>query len=133
MNFFFPHSDSRCWCYVSDLSSFTPRYIDIWVKIRHFPSSVKLSLRHASFFLRLKAADSIFDQLSFSRQVWRYVASVTRSWLRAPSTACQSPAEYINARLSAYSYFCKRLMSAGCRCRCYIGGGPRLVPVECCF
>ena len=40
----FPCSDSRCLWYVSDLSSFTPRYVGIWVKDRHFPSSETLSL-----------------------------------------------------------------------------------------
>ena len=40
----FPHSDSRFRWYVRELSSFSPRYVGIWVKNRHFPSSVKLSL-----------------------------------------------------------------------------------------
>ena len=86
----FPRSDSRCRWYVSDLSSFSPRYVCIWVKGRHFPSSEMLSLHPASLLYRWKAADTVFDQLSFSHQVWRYAASVTRSWLRTPSTACQN-------------------------------------------
>ena len=40
-------------------------------------------------------------------QVWRYATSVTRSWLRAPLMACQSPAEGINSSSSAYAYFCE--------------------------
>ena len=60
----FPISDSRCWWYISDLSSFTPRCVGMWVKDRHFPSSEALSLRLASLLFRGKAADTIFDQLA---------------------------------------------------------------------
>ena len=41
----FPHSDSSCRWYVSNLFSFTPRYVSIWVNGRHFLSSEMLSLR----------------------------------------------------------------------------------------
>ena len=39
-----PCSDSRCRWYVSNLSNFTPRYVGVWVKDSHFPSSETLSL-----------------------------------------------------------------------------------------
>ena len=103
----FPHSDSRCWWYIGDLSSFTPRHVGIWVKDGHFLSSVTLSLPPASLFFRWKAGNTVFDQLSLSSQVWRYAANVTRSWLRATSRACQSPAECMNSLLSVYAYFCE--------------------------
>ena len=81
----FPRSDSQC-PNVINLSSFTPGCVGIWVKDRHFLSSETLSLRPASLLFRWKAADTIFDQLSFSHQIWRYAANVTRSWLRTLST-----------------------------------------------
>ena len=56
----FPHSDSRCWWYVSNLSSFIPRYVGFWVKDRHFPSSVMLSLRPASLLFRWKVQPTLF-------------------------------------------------------------------------
>ena len=34
----FPHSDSRCRWYKSDFSSFTPRYVGIWVEDTYFLS-----------------------------------------------------------------------------------------------
>ena len=40
----FPYNNSRCQWYINNQSSFTPRYIGIFVKNRHFPSSVKLIL-----------------------------------------------------------------------------------------
>ena len=126
---YFPSSDSRCRWYVSDLSSFTPKYVGSWVKDRHFPSSVMLSLWHASLLFRWKATITIFEKLSFSHQVCKYAASVTRSWLRAPSMARQSPAECI-MQDCLHMHISARLMSASHRCRCYIEEGPRLIPVK---
>ena len=52
----FPRSDSRCQWYVSNLKSSTPRYVGIWVKDRHFPSSVMLSLQPASLLFRFEGS-----------------------------------------------------------------------------
>ena len=97
----FPRSDSRCLWYVSDLSSFTPRYVGIWMEGQAFSIKRNVELTIASLLFRWKAADTILDQQSFRSQIWRYAASVTRSWLRAPLIACQSLAECIKARLFA--------------------------------
>ena len=55
----------------------------IQVKDRHFPSRVALSLWPASLLFRWKAADTVFDQLSFSCQVWRYATNVAMTILLA--------------------------------------------------
>ena len=115
-------SDFKCQWYLSDLSSSTPRYVSIWVNDRQFPSIVTLTLQLAFLLFRWMSAKIIFDQLSFSCQVCRYAASVTRSSLRVPLMACQSPAECIKANRLCM-HISARLMPAGHSYRCYIEGG----------
>ena len=67
-------SESRCCLYVSCLSSFTSRYVDVGLCGSGDPLTFTVSLRWASLVLRWKAVEVVFATLSFSLQVFRYPA-----------------------------------------------------------
>ena len=73
---------------MSDMSNVTTRYLGSERKGRVSLLKLTLSSRLTSLLLRWKTADTVFEALSFSFQVWRYSPSVAMSILRAPSTAC---------------------------------------------
>jgi len=75
----FLRSDSRCRRYMSDLSNVTPRYLGSEQKGRVSLLYLTFSWRLSSLLLRWKAADTIFVELSFSFQVWRYSPTVAMS------------------------------------------------------
>ena len=113
----FLRSDSSCRRYVSDLSNVNPRYLGSEQKSTVLLFYFTFSSRLASLLLRWKAADIVFVVLSFSFQVWRYSASVVKSLLSAPSTACQSPSACMIAGRQYMHTFWRRCL-AGQRCRC---------------
>jgi len=65
----FFRSDSRCRCYVSDLSNVTPRCLGSEKKDRVSLLKMTFSSRLASSLLRWKAAGTDFVMLSFSFQL----------------------------------------------------------------
>jgi len=101
----FLRSDSKRRRYVSDLRNVIPRYLVSDQKDRVSLLKLTFSSCLASLLLKWKAADTVFEVLSFSLQVWRYSPSIAMSLLSTPSTACQSPSACMIARSSAYAYF----------------------------
>ena len=96
-------SESRCYLYVSCLSSFTPRYVGVGLCGRGDPLTFTVSLRRASLVLRWKAVEVFFATLSFILRVFRYPAISAMSEVSVSSTV-QFLSEYRRARSSAYPY-----------------------------
>ena len=78
--------ETKCWRYLSDLSSVTPRYIGVGQTGRMFRQSLHSAHALLPGYVDGKLTPLFWFRLSFNRQFWRYAESVVMSWLRLPST-----------------------------------------------